>query len=45
MSIRLYRSALIASLIVNAVLIGAIALYVHYAGLLDLVESVIGIIN
>ncbi len=43
--LRVYRIALVLSLAVNAILIGAITLYIHFAGLLDVVETAVGFIN
>ena len=42
MSIRAYRIALALSLALNVLLIGALWLYVHFAGLFSIVEDAVG---
>jgi hypothetical protein len=44
-SIRLYRIALIASLVLNALLVAALWLYVHFAGTLSMIEDAVGFFN
>jgi hypothetical protein len=41
-SVRSYRIALIASLILNALLLTAFWLYVHYAGTLSMIQDAVG---
>ena len=42
MSPRAYRVALTISLVVNVLLIATIALYIHFEGLLSIIEDAIG---
>ncbi len=42
MSLRLYRVALVLSLATNVVLIAAIWAYLHFEGLLSIIETVVG---
>jgi hypothetical protein len=44
-SIRLYRLALFASLALNALLVTAFWLYVHFAGTLSMIEDAVGFFN
>ena len=44
-SFRGYRIALVASLVLNALLITAFWLYVHFAGTLSMIEDVVGFFN
>jgi hypothetical protein len=41
-SIRSYRIALLASLTLNALLLTAFWLYVHYAGTLSMIQDLVG---
>lgn len=43
--LRAYRIALILSLIINVVLVAVIALYVHFAGLLSIIEDAVGFLG
>ncbi|MEA2759673.1 MAG: hypothetical protein QOH65_2286 [Methylobacteriaceae bacterium] len=43
--IRRYRIALVASLVLNALLVTAFWLYVHFAGTLSMIEDVVGFFN
>jgi hypothetical protein len=42
---RRYRIALIASLVLNALLITAFWLYVHFAGTLSMIQDVLGFVD
>lgn len=44
-AVRRYRIALFASLALNAVLVTAFWLYVHFAGTLSMIEDVVGFFN
>jgi hypothetical protein len=44
-SIRFYRIALVASRVLNALLVAAFWLYVHFAGTLSMIEDVVGFFN
>lgn len=44
-ALRFYRLALVASVCLNVVLVTGIALYIHFAGLLDAVETAVGFLN
>ena len=41
--VRLYRIALAASLALNLVLIAGIGLYIHFAGLLEVIGEAVGV--
>ncbi len=43
--LRAYRIALAASLVLNALLIAALALYIHFEGLLSVIEDAVGILG
>jgi hypothetical protein len=43
--VRRYRIALVASLALNALLVTAFWLYVHFAGTLSMIEDVVGFFN
>jgi hypothetical protein len=44
-STRFYRIALFASLALNALLVAAFWLYIHFAGTLSMIEDVVGFFN
>jgi hypothetical protein len=44
-SIRFYRVALTLSLVLNALMLAAFWLYVHFAGTLSLIEDAVGFFN
>lgn len=44
-SLRAYRIALLASLVLNGLLLSAFWLYVHFAGTLSLIEDAVGFFN
>jgi hypothetical protein len=44
-AIRPYRIALFASVALNALLVTALWLYLHYAGTLSMIEDVVGMFN
>jgi hypothetical protein len=44
-AIRVYRIALVASLALNALLVTAFWLYIHFAGTLSMIEDVVGFFN
>jgi hypothetical protein len=44
-AVRRYRVALVASLALNAVLVTAFWLYIHFAGTLSMIEDVVGLFN
>ncbi len=43
MSLRLYKVVLVISLVVNVLLIATIWAYIHFAGLLSIIQEVVGI--
>ncbi len=45
MSLRIYRTALAISVILNVLLVAVIWLYIHYEGLLTVVEEAVGFMN
>jgi hypothetical protein len=44
-AVRPYRIALVASLALNALLVTALWLYIHFAGTLSMIEDVVGFFN
>ena len=45
MSLRFYKVALAASVALNVVLLAALWLYIHFAGLFSMIEDAVGFVN